>query len=151
MAAILPRRAGFAHSVRSRKLTVIDMSRNLSRKRFHEVSESSMKRRIAWLGAVLLATLSLAAVFQPAYAAAGCRVDYAVTNQWTGGFGASVTIVNLGDPVNGWNLTFTFPASGQAVTQGWNATWTQSGQNVTATNAGWNASLGTNASVGIGF
>src|SRR5690242_19236515 len=104
----------------------MDVGRNLVRKRFRSPGESSMKRRIAWLGAVLLATLSLTAVFKPAYAATGCRVDYAVTNQWTGGFGASVTVVNLGDPLNGWNLTFTFPAAGQAVTQGWNATWTQS-------------------------
>ena len=80
-----------------------------------------MKRRAAWLFACLLAAFSLVAVLQPAYAAAGCRVDYTVTNQWSGGFGASVTIVNLGDPLNGWTLTFTFPNAGQRVSQGWNA------------------------------
>ncbi|GLX10924.1 cellulose binding domain-containing protein [Microbispora sp. NBRC 16548] len=30
-----------------------------------------------------------------------CRVTYTVTSQWPGGFGANVTIGNLGDPVNG--------------------------------------------------
>jgi hypothetical protein len=110
-----------------------------------------MKRRAAWLFACLLAAFSIVAVLKPAYAAAGCRVDYAVTNQWSGGFGASVTVVNLGDPLNGWTLTFTFPSPGQQVSQGWNATWTQSGSTVTATNASWNAVVGTNASVGLGF
>ncbi len=110
-----------------------------------------MKRRAAWLFACLLAAFSVVAVLQPAYAAAGCRVDYAVTNQWSGGFGASVTVVNLGDPLNGWTLRFTFANSGQQVSQGWNATWTQSGSTVTATSLGWNAVVGTNASVGLGF
>jgi hypothetical protein len=103
------------------------------------------------LTASLLATLPVIAVFQNAYAAAGCRVAYAVTNQWSGGFGASVTVTNLGDPLSGWNLTFAFPAAGQSVTQGWNATWTQSGSTVTAASVSWNASLGTNAAVGLGF
>ena len=39
---------------------------------------------------------------EPAYAAPGCRVDYTVANQWSGGFQASVTLVNVGDPLNGW-------------------------------------------------
>jgi hypothetical protein len=110
-----------------------------------------MKRRVAWLGAVLLATFSLVAMLKPAYAAAGCRVTYAVTNQWTGGFGAAVTVVNLGDPIDGWTLSFTFPGADQRVSLGWNAGWTQSGQTVTATSASWNAALGPNASVGVGF
>jgi glucuronoarabinoxylan endo-1,4-beta-xylanase len=29
----------------------------------------------------------------------------AVSSQWQGGFGASVSISNLGDPVSGWTLT----------------------------------------------
>jgi GH43 family beta-xylosidase len=113
--------------------------------------EFSMKRRATWSAVVLLVMSSIVAFFEPAFAAAGCRVTYTVSHQWTGGFGASVTVVNLGDPLNGWNLTFTFPHAGQKVSQGWNATWTQSGQNVTAANAGWNAALGTNASTSLGF
>ena len=85
----------------------------------------------AVVGAGVLATIS-------AYAATGCRVDYAITNQWQGGFGANVTITNLGDPINGWSLTWTYTA-GQTVTQVWNATVTQSGGQVTATNVDYNA------------
>ena len=43
-------------------------------------------------------------------AAVGCRVDYQITNQWQGGFGANVTVTNLGDPVNGWALTWSYAA-----------------------------------------
>jgi hypothetical protein len=110
-----------------------------------------MKRRVASLGVCLLAAASLAVVMKPAHAATGCRVTYAVSNQWSGGFGASVTVVNLGDPLDGWRLTFTFGDAGQRVTQGWNAGWTQNGTSVTAANAGWNAVLGTNATASLGF
>ena len=61
-----------------------------------------------------------------AQAAAGCRVTYTVTNQWPTGFGASVNIDNLGDPVNGWRLTWSFGA-GQTITQLWSGSVTQSG------------------------
>lgn len=85
-----------------------------------------------------------------ASAAAGCRVDYTVSSQWPGGFNADVAITNLGNPVNGWTLKWTFTA-GQTVTQPWNATVTQSGAQVTATNLSYNASIATNASVSFGF
>src|SRR4051794_26986584 len=63
----------------------------------------------------------------------GCAVTYATTD-WSGGFTASVTIQNLGDTVNGWTLGFAFPPSTQKIGDGWSATWSQNGQNVTATN-----------------
>jgi Cellulose binding domain/Ricin-type beta-trefoil lectin domain/Glycosyl hydrolases family 39 len=81
-----------------------------------------------------------------------CKVTYAVSSQWTGGFSANVTIANTGSAaINGWTLKFAFPATGQTVTQGWSATWSQSGQNVTATNLSWNSSLAVGASTSIGF
>src|SRR5262245_11640620 len=64
-----------------------------------------------------------------AQAATGCRVDYSVTNQWSGGFGANVNVTNLGDPINGWRLTWSF-AAGQTITQLWNGSVTQSGAQV---------------------
>jgi len=85
-----------------------------------------------------------------AYAAAGCRVNYAVTAQWPGGFTANVEITNLGDPINGWNLVWRFP-SGQRVTQMWNANYTQPADTVTATNMSYNAAIPTNAKVSFGF
>ncbi|MEV4121014.1 cellulose binding domain-containing protein [Micromonospora sp. NPDC049645] len=83
-------------------------------------------------------------------AAVGCRVDYQITNQWQGGFGANVTVTNLGDPVNGWALTWSYP-TGQQVGQAWSATVTQSGTQVTARNVDYNAGLATNGSTAFGF
>ncbi|MGW4637189.1 cellulose binding domain-containing protein [Sphaerisporangium sp. NPDC004334] len=85
-----------------------------------------------------------------ASAATGCRVAYAVTDQWSGGFGASVTVTNLGDPISAWTLTWAFTA-GQTVAQSWNTTLTQSGAQVRAADAGYNAALATGASVAFGF
>ncbi|WP_309115393.1 cellulose binding domain-containing protein [Saccharothrix sp.] len=102
--------------------------------------------------AVLTAALTAAGMITsaPAQAAEGCRVDYKVTNQWPGGFTADVQVTNLGDAVNGWRLTWSFGA-GQQVTASWGATATQSGAQVTAVNASWNAALGTGASTSFGF
>ncbi|MEU7901539.1 cellulose-binding domain-containing protein, partial [Actinoplanes sp. NPDC049118] len=104
--------------------------------------------KIVGVGVVALGAALLTVV--EARAAAGCRVAYAVTNTWQGGFGASVEITNLGDPVNGWTLGWTF-ASGQTVTQLWNGVVTQSGSSVSVRDAGYNAALGTNASTSFGF
>ncbi len=85
-------------------------------------------------------------------AASYCQVNYTITNQWPGGFGGSITVQNTsGAAWTSWNLKFTFPASGQTVTQGWNGVFTQSGQNVTVANASWNGSIGANGSVNPGF
>ncbi|MBO3736501.1 cellulose binding domain-containing protein [Actinoplanes flavus] len=86
----------------------------------------------------------------PASAAAGCSVTYTVSSSWPGGFGANVTIKNLGDPLTSWTLVWNYTA-GQTVTQAWNTSLTQSGSTVTAKNAGYNGSIGTNATASFGF
>ncbi|GGV68565.1 cellulase family glycosylhydrolase [Streptomyces thermoviolaceus] len=109
-------------------------------------------RRLMALLAALATALGLVALAGPAAtAAAGCRVEYTVAGQWPGGFQAGVRITNLGDPLNGWTLTFTLPDAGQKVVQGWNATWSQSGSTVTAVGTEGNRSLATGASVDAGF
>ncbi|GAB3078792.1 cellulose-binding domain-containing protein [Micromonospora schwarzwaldensis] len=113
-------------------------------------SRSGVRLAVA-LTATLAATAGAALVVTGAQAApAGCRVDYRVTSQWSGGFGADVTVTNLGDPVNGWTLVWSYPA-GQTVSQAWNASVSQSGSRVTATNAAYNGSLGTGAAASFGF
>ncbi|WP_328708648.1 cellulose-binding domain-containing protein [Microbispora hainanensis] len=101
----------------------------------------------ALAGVVALAGVAVAPAAQ---AATGCAVTY-TTNDWPGGFTAAITIQNLGSAINGWSLGFAFPASGQKVDTGWSATFSQSGQNVTATNVDYNAAIATGASVSIGF
>ena len=54
--------------------------------------------------------------------------------------------------ISPWQLTFSFPASGEAVQGGWNGTWSQSGQQVTVTAASWNSTIAANGgTVSIGF
>jgi lysophospholipase L1-like esterase len=77
-----------------------------------------------------------------------CSVHYALTSQWQGGFGATLTITNTGaTAINGWNLQFTF-ANGQAITQIWNGSFTQSAGNVTVTNLSYNGAIAPGASLG---
>ncbi len=110
-----------------------------------------MKRSTALIAACAAALGSAGLVALPQAAAApGCRVEYTVTSQWQGGFQGDVRITNLGDALSGWTLAFTFP-SGQRVTQGWNATWTQSGSSVSVAALDWNRQLGTGATASAGF
>ncbi|MEU4745327.1 cellulose binding domain-containing protein [Actinosynnema sp. NPDC023658] len=85
-----------------------------------------------------------------ASAAPGCGVDYVVQNRWQGGFSANVTITNLGDPVDGWTLGWSFPGT-ERLAQGWNATFGGSGADVTASNVDWNRSIPTGGTASFGF
>jgi hypothetical protein len=81
---------------------------------------------------------------------ASCTVAYSV-NDWGAGLSASVAITNTGTTaVNGWTLAFAWPGD-QQVTQGWGATWGQSGFQVAATSLSWNASIAPAATVTVGF
>ncbi|MEV4580867.1 glycoside hydrolase family 48 protein [Nonomuraea jabiensis] len=118
---------------------------------------SRLSRRLAVAATlVLVAGVTSAVSAGPAQAAVACDVTY-TANQWTsspgqGGFTASITLKNTGDPITSWNLGFDFPTTGQKYTPaGWGANWSQSGTRVTGTNMSYNGSLGTGASVSIGF
>lgn len=100
--------------------------------------------------AALLAAGGVAMTLPASATATGCSVSYTVQSQWPDGFSANVAITNLGAPLSGWTLTWTFDA-GQKVTQAWNATATQSGSSVAAVNASWNASIATNGTASFGF
>ena len=83
-----------------------------------------------------------------------CTVNYTISNQWNNGFTTDITIVNNSNtPINGWTLTWTF-ANGQQVTSSWNATVTQVGNQVTASQVAshWNGHLSANGgSVNFGM
>ena len=101
-------------------------------------------------GVVLLASAAVAVALPAGAATAGCSVNYAVSSQWASGFGANVSITNLGDPLTSWTLTWSFGA-GQTVTQAWNASVTQSGAAVTAKSASYNGAVATDGTVSFGF
>ncbi|MDT0319552.1 glycoside hydrolase family 6 protein [Streptomyces sp. DSM 44918] len=79
-------------------------------------------------------------------AAFGCSVNYSA-NDWGSGFTANVTINNVGDTATtNWTLTYAYSGN-QRLQSGWNGTWSQSGQNVTVRDAGWNARIAPGSSV----
>ena len=87
----------------------------------------------------------------PTPTSGGVHVGYQVTDQWTNGFSAAITITNNGSTtINGWQLKFAFPGS-QQVTQGWNGVFSQSGSNVTVNNESYNGTIAPGQSVSLGF
>ena len=87
----------------------------------------------------------------PAAPSSGCSVTYEATN-WPGQFTAEVALTNTGTtPIDGWELTFAFPGD-QAISSAWDATFTQTGHSVSATNDGYyDAAIPPGASRSLGF
>jgi poly(3-hydroxybutyrate) depolymerase len=80
-----------------------------------------------------------------------CQVSYATQSQWAGGFVAQLTITNTSTTAtSGWTLGFTFPGD-QHITNAWNGTTSQNGENVTITNASYNGTIPAGGSVSLGF
>lgn len=80
-----------------------------------------------------------------------CTATYTIVNQWPGGFQGDVTVHNPGDtPLSGWSVGWSFGA-GQQVTQLWNGTLDQQGDDVTVANAAWNATIAPGGSQEFGF
>ncbi|QFZ21475.1 glycoside hydrolase family 6 protein [Saccharothrix syringae] len=79
----------------------------------------------------------------------GCAVTHRVVSQWSGGYTGEVVITNRGAAISSWTLTFSAP--GVTVVQGWNGTWTDTGDTVRVTNTSWNGSLATGGTATIGY
>src|SRR6185437_11796233 len=127
------------------------------------LAEGKIMKRMSWrlrgrftavlsAGALACATALSALVAGsavPAVAAGGCTVQYIVNSDWGTGFSIAINITNNGPAITSWTLGYSYSGS-QQVTQGWSGTWSQSGPNVTVTNAAWNGSLATGATTQIG-
>jgi endoglucanase len=117
-------------------------------------NSDTVHRRRMRLGAIAAAAVTaltaglIGAV--SAQAAQGCEVDYQVTGQWSGGFNANVEVTNLGEPINTWDLEWTW-ADGQRVTDMWNAKDKSKAASAKASSLGHNAALETGGSTSFGF
>ncbi|GAA4252178.1 cellulose binding domain-containing protein [Dactylosporangium darangshiense] len=81
----------------------------------------------------------------------GCTATVTTTSSWGTGYQADVTVRNNGTAAStGWTLKFSFAGS-QTVTQSWNATVTQAGAQVTATNVSYNGAIPAGGTTGFGF
>jgi len=80
-----------------------------------------------------------------------CSVAYSLVNSWPGGFQGQVRVSNTGSSaISGWTLRWTFPGD-QKISSLWNGSYTQSGEQVTVTNAPYNATIAPGSSVTVGF
>jgi Glycosyl hydrolase family 12/Cellulose binding domain len=87
----------------------------------------------------------------PAAASISCTVRYSVVHTWPGGLQAQAVLTNTStSPVSGWTLTWSF-AGDQRVTGLWNGDFTQSGGQVSVTNASYDRTIAPSASMTIGF
>jgi predicted carbohydrate-binding protein with CBM5 and CBM33 domain len=87
----------------------------------------------------------------PGNGGGGCTATYTVTGSWQGGFQADVKVTNSGSaPISSWKVGWNY-TGGQTVTQGWNATVTQSGTAVTAASVAWNGTVPGGGSTNFGL
>ncbi|RBM12380.1 glycosyl hydrolase family 5 [Streptomyces sp. PT12] len=79
-----------------------------------------------------------------------CEVSY-TSHRWNGGFTSEVRVGNTGEtPISPWELSWSFDGS-QRITNAWNASVTQSGQDVVARPTAWNRAVPPGGSVTFGF
>jgi endoglucanase len=117
--------------------------RNLQRLRRYVVLMAASALGATGMGAAAIASSP------PASAATGCSVAYSLQSSWSNGFVVSITVTNLGSPITSWSLGYSYSGN-QQLSNGWNGTWSQSGQKITVTNASYNGSVGTNGTVNFG-
>jgi Cellulose binding domain/Glycosyl hydrolase family 12 len=86
-----------------------------------------------------------------ATSASACSAAYSLVNSWSGGFQGQVTVSNTGaSPISGWTLRWSFPGD-QKLNDLWNGSYTQSGEQVTVTNASYDGTIAPGGSVTVGF
>ncbi len=81
-----------------------------------------------------------------------CAVTFSDVNDWGNGYVGSVDITNTGaNPIDSWNLAFSWPTGWQQWNSGWNGTWSSSGTAVQVSNADFNRTIAPGATVNVGF
>jgi Cellobiohydrolase A (1,4-beta-cellobiosidase A) len=72
-------------------------------------------------------------------------------NSWGSGYQMNVTVSNNGSgSISGWTLALNFDEDPQ-LTGGWNASISQSGNTISASNISWNGNLASGQSTSFGF
>lgn len=77
----------------------------------------------------------------------GCSVNYQKTDDWGGGFTADVRIKNLNSTnIKTWTLSWSFSGN-QYILSDWDTNISQTGQNVSARNLGYNSTILANGGI----
>ena len=103
-------------------------------------------------GTASAASNQASATTQASAAAGACHVAYLDQNDWGSGFTGNLSITNSGpSAINSWVVTWSY-AGNQEINQSWNSNYTQSGKNVSLTNATWNGAIAAGQTLtGIGW
>jgi hypothetical protein len=87
----------------------------------------------------------------PPPATGSCTLASSITNSWPGGYQLQLTVTNSGTTLlTGWTAGFTFADTAETITSSWDATVTQTGEQVTADNASFDGSVAAAASTTFG-
>lgn len=100
----------------------------------------SMLPKILFLGFFLITAV-------PTYAAVSCQISG--WSSWGSGYQTDIKITGI-DADNGWAVDIVFNST-PSLTNGWGASFTTSGNTVTATHVSWNATILSGETVVIGF
>ncbi len=77
--------------------------------------------------------------------------QYYVSNEWTGGFAATIRITNSGSSaINGWSVSWAY-TDGSTITSGWSAAFSGSNPYTAASNMSWNSTILPGQFIEIGF
>jgi hypothetical protein len=81
-----------------------------------------------------------------------CALTSSVTNSWSGGYQLQLTVTDNGTaPLTEWTAGFMFGDTAESIASSWNATVTQSGQQVTAVNASYDGSVAAGGTTTFGM
>jgi Cellulose binding domain len=87
----------------------------------------------------------------PPPATGSCALSSSIINSWPGGYQLQLTVTNSGTTLlTGWTAGFTFADTAETVTSSWDATVTQTGEQVTADNASFDGSVAAGATTTFG-
>jgi hypothetical protein len=109
-------------------------------------------RAVIAAGAVVVlagvAAIVAAVTSSSAPGGSSCSAVYSVVKQWMTGYTASIKVTSGASAIRSWTLRYTY-AGGERLAMGWDGNWSQSGDTVTVSNAGWNGSLAPRSSTRI--
>ncbi|MEU5550501.1 MULTISPECIES: glycoside hydrolase family 6 protein [unclassified Micromonospora] len=81
--------------------------------------------------------------------AGSCAVTF-TPNTWAGGFTAEIRVTNRSVALTGWTLAFN-AGSGVRLSNGWNGTWSQSGDRIEVRNVAYNGNVPVGGTISVGF
>ncbi|GIG55138.1 glycoside hydrolase family 9 protein [Demequina activiva] len=118
----------------------------------HIQSWSTNEITVNWNSALSWVASWMADHGQAATVVEPCSVSYTVHGSWPRGYNTQIWIENTSaERIEGWELTWAYPADDSVSKQAWSADWSQDGAWVSAEGKRWNGVLKPGQRTTIGF